>query len=354
MLIEAYDHIICKALLPGRRKLRTVAGKVYHVDEQDVFLTVDARFADQRTDLDVQVTVADVLANLGPTPALGTVYGCKVEPYIARSEHPFWGAIYHYRKLSAEELELVEDQLAYCHQQLERLELTLGYKADLELRRQAGKLLGMWHQRGAGRRHLMQLYSNDFTEKPIVGTVYHEYGHRLWGGVLTDREKAVFVRMHAEAMKLITNSLEYMESFRKRLVQCRSIATAAASYVQNKQSYDDFQRILKWIRDYHNLRNDHIDLLLQDGHDLQRYWPIQPILLSDSKVILTSYANTNPEEFWCELFRLHVESDGQLRLGEHQWMVKQLCEVLENLRPAKLRTQRMHGHLSRYVHVLHG
>ena len=268
----------------------------------------------------------DVVANLGTSPMIGTVFGCKVEPLVRTLVHESFGDVHFFYKPVKAFRQALWDSLDFAYEQLEKHNLTEFMPCTLEVRQPSGKYAGYYKYSG-----------RDISEKPDVlcvkpadisainYVVLHECGHGVWFRQLrSSKWRARWVKLYHKAVSVV--EIETKEVMRILKGIQEQDDTGLVSDYRGQLSEDDqriFDACTAYISDYHNLDVKALDVLFQSGDDLTSLWPTV-VHVSDMSTHLTEYAMKSPEEYFAESFGLYMAGK-KLPATTNELMVKTLA-----------------------------
>jgi hypothetical protein len=242
----------------------------------------------------------EVVADLGKTPAPGSVYGLKIEPLIETKNSDFWGEIRIYRWLEDEHKTLIFNSLKRTRKEIQRRKLP-NPTVDLEIRSQKGKMAGYYKHLRNAEKDVLVLLALDDSDSVMDYIVSHEYAHGIWFRHMTPKARMRWVKHYHESLKV-------EELKEKQLQQLLEAVNAEGSFGPFLKSDSEdrlaIKAILRNISQVHALSKQHLELALTVGEGLDQYWPTS-IEISEKDVLITEYAKKNPEELWAEAFSYH-------------------------------------------------
>lgn len=282
-----------------------------------------------------------IIANLGPKPAYGQAYGCKVEPWLRTLPHDFWGDIHIFRNLTKAEKKALKSALDDQAQFF--LKHHLGYIAPLnmEIRPKTGTYAGRYQYTGKeDKPDTMILSPISFTDEPnskqevvkpkhwVNYVICHEGAHGVWFRGCNSSIKARWIDAYHATMILKETDPSHVIKLGKKFVKSRTDMDDFCSGLDEEQT-SLFDACVSWINDYHSLNRKHLKILIDSGnHDsIGKLWPQEKILDSDAEIPLGEYASKNPEEFFAEAFSLRYANNMKLPKNIQKLLDKTLEKV---------------------------
>jgi septum formation topological specificity factor MinE len=247
----------------------------------------------------------DVVANLGPKPTYGKVFGCDIEPYhklITTKLSSTRVAVMV--GLSTREEEKLEASFSKFYKIAKKHGFLQHFKQiRIVVRPGMTSVAGMWSLAKDGSEKIdIYVPRSDAAEKgntPVEYILAHEIGHHIWNRYFTEEEKAVWIAMHRKAVAVEDHNTAKVAHFRSQLV-------AAGSVKELKKTIEDeaekklFSEILSRVCKTFKIRPDELNALLKSGDNLSNYWINTAVQKSDSSVIITEYARKNSQELFSE------------------------------------------------------
>lgn len=265
-------------------------------------------------EMQVSFKPADVLANLGKKPNVGSVYGLKIEPFIRKLQIPFFGEVRVYRENITKEN---VDVLKSCAEAVEKLfkknRLTkwLDNLSHLELRSKKGKYAGTFTCRRSKddpKVDSISLNNIPFDDRTYLEYVLiHECTHGVWFRQVPDHLKAKWSKLYTKRIE----RKSYDQSDLRDLLQ--SIKGYDGSIHNfSKEMADDVQRqllkeIYSYIKRVHKLDRGDVDTLVENDRDaLETIWPEHQDISNQTNDVGSEYALTNVREFFAETMTFHL------------------------------------------------
>lgn len=265
-------------------------------------------------EMQVSFKPADVLANLGKKPNVGSVYGLKIEPFIRKLQIPFFGEVRVYREnLTKENV----DVLKSCAEAVEKLfkknRLTkwLDNLSHLELRSKKGKYAGTFTCRRSKddpKVDSISLNNIPFDDRTYLEYVLiHECTHGVWFRQVPDHLKAKWSKLYT---KRIERKSYDQSDLRDLLQSIKSYDGSIHNF--SKEMADDVQRqllkeIYSYIKRVHKLDRGDVDTLVENDRDaLETIWPEHQDISNQTNDVGSEYALTNVREFFAETMTFHL------------------------------------------------
>lgn len=266
--------------------------------------------------LQQQFHIKDMMANLGPNPENGSVYGVNIEPYRRTLRHDQWGDIHIYTHLTKEQWIAIKGGLSRAYADLKKRRLhTLIEAANLsiEVRPPKGKNLGkyLYRQKGdqAADIFLIRVYNDPNKDVPDLfrELTHHEMGHGLTFRGMTRKMRARWIRLYEEFCTFTEHTPQDVQKMGKRFVSSLQTVKDFRATLESDEESILFDSCLAQIAADYRLNARDIDALA-DGEErelVKQMWPTQALRYSDFEEALGQYATTKWEEFTAEAFRLY-------------------------------------------------
>jgi hypothetical protein len=245
----------------------------------------------------------DVVCNLGPRPEIGKAYGLKIEPFIRTVSISTWGEIHYFDRLSKKVRKEIQIQFTKAYRTLEKKKLIGFFPLKTEIRPKAGKYAGSYKYNGKDKEDVFTLHPKEWTDIPYV--VMHECGHGVWFRMLTNKQRAEWIRFYHTIVTHKEVKPETLSKLRRKLVKGEDTINQFSKQL-DEEVRPVFAQCLKFIHEKHNLNAKHLDTVLEEGDDLKEFWPTSVLELKELKTDITEYATKSPEEFFAEAFAYHL------------------------------------------------
>ncbi len=286
----AIDHYIV-VWLHDKKKLAQVLSK----DKDSLQIVLEENRHDPETRTELTVDPADIILNLGPDPLVGSVHGCKVEPWVKTIDSSFWGQIHLYKKLCKEDLNELKKALSTCKKALKFHNLRAFLPLDIEVRHSGGRFSGSYKFRPKGTDTII-LNPKDFHPSAMPYLCAHELAHGVWYRMVPSHIKARWVKLYHSYTQLIAATPQDIRSVREELEQSN---LEIREFRKLSGDVDILKECLTYIKRKHGLTTQHIDILLSTNASLAKFWPIT-IQMFNIDAPITDYSKDSPEEFFAE------------------------------------------------------
>lgn len=248
---------------------------------------------------------ADIMAYLGKSPMLGSVYGVKVELFYKTLTHKRGGDIHIYRDMTKEEKQQLKISIDGVFKFFDKHKID-PFPVTTEIKIAQGRWAGMYKYRPKAETDLMVLKPQVFEEASALNLVAHEYGHGIWFRKTSVQTRAAWIKLYLKAVQLRQIDSDEIQRLGEDFISSGSTTGEFGSALGEEDS-EVFDKCLEYIEGVHNLNEKHLNTLIVAGEDVKGYWPTEPMDLSGMDLMLTEYAQTSPEEFFAEAFAFHVE-----------------------------------------------
>ncbi len=247
---------------------------------------------------------SDILANLGPRPKIGgNVYGKKIEPFRKMLQHPDWGDVILFRNLEQMEEQMLMRHLTTVAKKLKDLGV-FPYRKETQvhIRPASGKYAG-FYTHNTKEHDVLTYKAVSFDHENMDYYISHEYGHAMWFTMMPPQWRSQWIKF-------------YIKNTQKLMTGSQRIASLMSEYIESELTIREFGRaleadvdkkvlseILTTIRKVHALEPRHIDeLRAMSSESVAGVWPKNAVELPQHQILVSDYANKNPDEFWCEAF----------------------------------------------------
>lgn len=265
-------------------------------------VVVDATAAKRETRQQFDFEPHDVMANLGSNPRPGNVFGIKIEPFKRLIQHPDWGDIYLFRNLEQIEEKMMLHHMSKVAQKLKQLGV-FPYRKEtqIHIRPAGGKYPGMYTH-DTKSHDIITYKAASFDHENMDYYLSHEWGHGMWFTMMPPQFRAHWMKFY------IKNTQKLMTGSQRLAVLMKDYIESGMLVREFGRSLEDtdklvFIEILHAIKKIHSLDVRHIDdLRAMSAENIQAIWPKNAIELPQHQILVSDYANKNPDEFWCEAF----------------------------------------------------
>ena len=251
-----------------------------------------------------------VLASLGESPAPGSIYGIKVEPYQKTVETTAYGPIHFFRKLD-------KKQSTALRKSLKKVYSLFDKKASIDflplhgihVRNKRGKWAGSYkaQTKGSERKDIITFHTEDFTDLNFTEyLIAHEFAHGIWYRCMPYKLRARWIKLYDKRMKLSQIDQDYLVDMLEALISYEGGLGAYLKEVADDDERLILKEVLNYFKKHHSLTRDNVELLIEyDSDTLANIWP--PLaLLTEKRSDVSQYASTKVEEFFAESIAYHL------------------------------------------------
>lgn len=286
--VERHDLVVVQNPLNKRKSLVFVDGIV----EDKI---VGRSFVREAVET-INCSPTDVLANLGPKPPTGWVYGVFVGELIKTTVEEGTDVLYKV-DLSDEEKELLRSIM----RRWKRLSSKLNFR--LEVHGLFGNRMGDYvAMKLEKRKDRMRLYKLAFkSELELEHTYIHEMGHGFWRHHMTAHLQARIIKAYTDYIQIKRVELPEIQAVAAAFDEHRgSIAKFMNTIPKEKRPV--FRKMLTWIKDVHKIKREDLEKMRRGGLKTREYFPSHHLVQSQVQPVVTNYGTKNVEEFFCESF----------------------------------------------------
>ncbi len=267
----------------------------------------------------VQVRLEDVRANLGRRPHIGTVYGAKTERLIDVDDFDPFFQLEWYFDANQKEKKAVLEGLATGVKNVNnmglgkvmevcKVKVVLNTAKNLTSKTTIGTYRRMLGTRESPDEITVRYHADSVAVTPYL--LAHEVGHGVWRRLLSVDTQVAWIKAFAER-----SEVEWFDS-----EQVGEVIRAMVSQETTRPQVEDEHApyIIDWVlstlRSLTNLRPIDVHTLLR--HDkaaakrLLGDWRSWSVPTAELDTAVTEYANTNPEECFCECLALRSVGKG--------------------------------------------
>jgi hypothetical protein len=276
--------------------------------------TIKGKHEVRDQEYDVEIPLDLVKANLGPKPEIGSVYGCKTERLldVFNDVGPF-GLVEWYFEANEEEQKQVHDNLVHGAKLLKRHGLhhiLRVCKARVVLntaKKLTGKaVIGTYACKGASEENPDILTVKHHADSVKLGPrlVCHEAGHGIWHRLMPAKMRAEWISMF-----VTRTSVEHIDA--GAVGAALKLAVSERTLVLSDEDLQPtLDLIVSRVCEASSLRWIDIETLLNHNvaaaKTVLQHWRYHSVAYSEeTNTLVTDYAGTNPEEFWCEALANH-------------------------------------------------
>lgn len=300
---------------------------VHHVGKKpNLALVIDANrhkadleLGDENPEVDSMITYDPdkVVANVGPEPSFGKVFGVDIEPYRNTIVSKNFGPIHIYRELEAREITALKRAMKNLYPKLKkhRCDITLPIKFRVKPAR--GKYAGFFKMITRKKDNEVLDYISIMPKimsdpQYLEYVLAHEIAHSLWFRAVPDDIKARWLKLYLKRLSLTNVKKDRLNSLGKEIV---SYQGSINDYMKEMADEDDIiliKEILKWVAKNRRISKREIKLLQDYDCDmLLDLWPTHAEL-AQAKNDPTEYAMKNVDEFFAESVALKVAEGKKL------------------------------------------
>ena len=249
--------------------------------------------------------IDQVIAILGPKPALGSTYGVAVEPFIRTLVHSEWGDVHFFVDLKPEMKTQLKGALDEVAKKLKAKRLFSFVKHGnmaMEIRQPKGKWDGMYafkHEKTEPADRMM-LRPKGVNQMNYV--LAHESGHGVWYRLMTKKMHSRWIKLY----KSYTKAQEFSAADIRRLRDDYIKDSVHVKDYRGQLEEDHailFDNLIGQLTSNSRLTVKHLDVLSETG-DLEVIKDAWPMHAEDSDfdVAITEYGTTSVEELFAEAF----------------------------------------------------
>ena len=250
----------------------------------------------------------DVVANLGKTPFYGSAYNVNIEHvrFHLMNVGQF-NDVYVYKKVTETEMSLLKKSLIKVSAELVKAKIFPKEKPiDVFVKERKGLAGAMYtHNRKETINDILTIRTGDYSNLDYF--VRHELGHGFWFQIMSDSEKSKWIRSFYKNITLKEDIDKKIKTMRKELVEARSIKAYKSDLDDDDK--DIFEHIIKYVEVTYSVKPMHINILIEDGDDLTDIWPTGVLDIPQTKVLVSEYGTSDPEEYFCDSFAFYFDED---------------------------------------------
>lgn len=244
------------------------------------------------------LVLSEVVANLGKSPSVGSVYGLQIEPLRERIASNFWGEIQIFCELDDKRRKDVQLELKEARAKVEKLNLPpLPLLTQIKTRN--SKMLGFYKYRPKADADILCVK----VEEDICDMQYklgHEYAHGIWFRNFLPKMRMAWVNMYHDSLDIAEVTDAELTTI---LDDLKTYGDLPGFLKENPDLAATMRAVFRHIKQTHSLEKSHFQMALMLGEDIEQYWP-SSLELAEKQVLLTEYAQKSPEELWAEAFGL--------------------------------------------------
>lgn len=138
-----------------------------------------------------------------------------------------------------------------------------------------------------------------FEKDNIKELLLHQIGRAIWDQKLSVKMKEKWIKFYDKNMARKEASDSSIDQLREDLI---SSGMTVNDYCKQMNDGDVLKRVLKVIKQDHNLTAKHIDILTQSGNDLTSIWPKICLNVVEYTALISEKATKSVEEFFAEAY----------------------------------------------------
>lgn len=296
MLVAKGDHVIFHMTLGKYAFAKVVAA---NATKAKIRFAVDPKTGESPPA--EEIALDSIVANLGVSPKIGSIYGVKVEPCRVQTNDPYWGNLQYYVELDEKNTARFDKFLRLTAKELKQRGMPEP-RTELHIRQQSGKLDGAYKARPKSETDIMTVRPRpDLDSMDFI--IFHKYAYGLWQNSMMPKTRMRWLRAYNESIALMKIEESELENMRESLVSNGDVG----GYFKELEDDDRkvFRAIIRHLKQVHNIERHHLQLMLTLQEDITEFWPSH-VELSDKNVLLTDTATKNVEELFAESFAYHL------------------------------------------------
>lgn len=241
----------------------------------------------------IQCELKCVLANLGPEPKMGWVYGYHIsggfEGTVTINNTDFI--------FKVKPPEGMVEAMSDCMNKFPSVFGLLKFRVEVHGPR--GARLGFWAHHKRSDIDTMGIHTTSFSSDEIEETMIHELGHGVWYRLMDEKLRARFIQAYTHSIDVHAVPLSKIREMAKEFDKQRgSVRTYMKEIPAPEKAL--FKKMLEWIKEVHHISREDIDKLRVGDFKVAEYFPTHSMVASTVNPVITEYATTKPVEFFCE------------------------------------------------------
>lgn len=287
MIIENEDFV---QFLNGKKKCYGYINreKVLNSEGEE---KIEIRTADTK-DL-LFINEEDLVCNFGKKPDLNDL---KIEVLTEEFVVPLFGNVSCYKEISEVEKKTIIAALADVKDSAAKFNV---FPTRIFIKHNKGKKVGMCKYNKKEEVYEITLCPKAFEKENLKEIILHELAHSVWDAQVSQSYKAKWI-------KLYDRNMERKSVASKEIIQLRSdllnSSMTVNEYIKAMEDGDALKKVVERIKDLYNLKPQHLDILISQGDDLEKYWPTDGLQISETSSFVSQYATESVEEFFAETF----------------------------------------------------
>lgn len=249
---------------------------------------------DEITLIPIEIPRSAVLANLGPKPPAGWVYGLSVSALLAVNSCGGKTVISRTDVPSGMEKAIQNTLSTWSH-----IFALLDF--SIEIHPPYGKRMGSYQTKKRSGSDIMRIHPLAHELGEVAETMIHEAGHGVWNRLISPRLRALFIKHYTESVKITPTELKDIQVAAEDFDAHQGTISSYTKRLKPREKIV-FKRMLKWIKEVHKIGNDDLEKLRFGGLKVSGYFPSHKIVMSAIEPVITQYGTKNAVEFFCEAF----------------------------------------------------
>jgi len=304
------DHYII-GRVRGKTTSTIFFGKVDHITNGIVYGVHERDSHVNNLRSGFEISVKDVVLDLGKEPHPGTVYGQEVTSrFVGRKHHDYFGPINFLYKPTPEVSRKLMESFDYAAEILQKARISPPTNSVWEIR--SAQIKTKWagfYKRSKSpeknpHRFSIRPESVPVSTIELAYVILHEIGHHVHAEYLTGPKiQAHWVRVFNTSIKLQTIKKEQSQALLDLLLDGEEPPSDFKTGLDEDQR-NAFNWIIRTIKADHSLSIKELDLLFNAGYkdDLSSVWPKVTLNKKDLSPVLSEYATVSYHELFAEAF----------------------------------------------------
>ena len=268
---------------------------------------------DENSQVDTMITYdpENVVANLGPDPKVGKVFGIDIEPYRNTLTSKKFGQIHIYRKMDEKDFKALKRAMKSLYPKLKANRCNITLPLTFRVKPPKGKYSGYFKMITRKKDNQVMDYIA-LTPKVMTDPQYleyvlaHEIMHSLWFRAVPDHIKAKWLKLYLKRVLLVKIKRNTLEALGKELVAYNGTINDYMKEMADEETNAVIKEVLTWIAKKQRIDRRSMKLLQEyDSDRLLELWPSHAEITKGMNDP-TEYAMKNVEEFFAECGALHI------------------------------------------------
>jgi len=257
----------------------------------------------------------DVIANLGKKPAIGSVFGVKIEPFIKKLTLPDIGEVRLYReKFTKQHFDLLKSCSETVFKLFKKHRMTswLDNFSHIELRTKVSKYAGTFtykRTKEGGKTDFIVINGINFDDRQYLEYVLtHEFCHGVWFRQVPDHLKSKWAGVYGKRIKRQSFDSDDLKTLLKDIQGYDGAINAFMKEMADENQVTLIKEIYSYMKRVHRLDRNDVDMLVQNNRDaLEELWPEHQDISDQVNDVGSEYALTNVREFFAETMTAHLQ-----------------------------------------------